>query len=130
MREMVAVMLSEVVGAAAGAAAGWWTRALAALLRLTGAVLGPEGREIVAAGGIGVGVGVGVLSSRPSSRVRLLERLQAVDVAGWVGLLVVETEYALARVDADVESSAMEMDELDQLVESEGGQGSAGRWPV
>lgn len=62
-------------------------------------------------------------SSTASSRVRLLERLQAVEVPGWVGLLVVETECALVTVDVDVESSAM--DELDQLVEREG-QGSAG----
>ena len=82
----------------------------------------------VARAGIGVGVGVGVLSSsRRSSRVWLLERLQAVDVAWWVGLLVVETECALVSVDADVESSGMEMDEPDQLVEREGGQGSVGR---
>lgn len=76
----------------------------------------------VAAAGTGVGLGVDVLSPWSASwRVWLLERLQAVDVGGWLGLLVVETVCALVTVDANVESSAME--ELDQLVEREGGQG-------
>lgn len=79
---------------------------------------------------VGAGVDVGVLSlSTASSRVRLLERLRAVEVPlpGWLGLLVVDTECALVTVDADVESSAM--DELDQLAESDG-QGRAGTSPV
>lgn len=76
-----------------------------------------------------MGVGVLSLSTASSSRVRLLERLQAVEVPlpGWLGLLVVETECALVTVDADVESSAM--DELDQLVERDG-QGRVGTSPV
>lgn len=81
----------------------------------------------VSAVGVVVGVLVVVVSA---SRVWLLLRLQAEElvVPGWLGLLVVETEFALVTVDVDValdvqvESSTMEEPEPDQLVDSEGGQ--------